>query len=86
MKCGAEGAVAVSGDKKVRVAAERVKQVEDTTGAGDFFAGGFLYEHAQGAPLEDCLQMGARCAAAVIQVMGTQLSAETWAELRQNRA
>lgn len=30
--------------------------------------------------------MGARCAAAVIQVMGTQLPAEIWNELRQNRA
>ena len=86
VKCGADGAVAVAGDKKVSVAAERVAKVEDTTGAGDFFAGGFLYEHAKGASLEHCLQMGARCAAAVIQVMGTQLSTETWAELRQNRA
>ncbi len=86
VKCGADGAVAVAGDKEVSVAAERVAKVEDTTGAGDFFAGGFLYEHAKGASLEHCLQMGARCAAAVIQVMGTQLSTETWAELRQNRA
>lgn len=83
VKCGAKGAVAVSKDEKVSVTAEKVEKVEDTTGAGDFFAGGFLYEHAKGATLQQCLQTGARCAAAVIQVMGTQLSAETWIELRQ---
>lgn len=84
VKCGAKGAVAVAGSEKAEVAAEKVAQVLDTTGAGDFFAGGFLYKHAQGASLQASLQMGARCAAAVIQVVGTHLSAETWAKLRQN--
>lgn len=83
VKCGAKGAVAVSKNEKVSVTAEKVEKVEDTTGAGDFFAGGFLYEHAKGATLQQCLQTGARCAAAVIQVMGTHLSTETWIELRQ---
>lgn len=83
VKCGAEGAVAVSGDEVAHIAAEQVAQVVDTTGAGDFFAGGFLFMHAQDAALHECLRQGARCAAAVIQVMGTQLSVDTWEELRK---
>lgn len=49
---------------------ERVKVV-DTTAAGDFFAAGFLHGMIHGYSLADCLDLGNRIAAEVIQVTGT---------------
>ena len=40
--------------------------VGDTTGAGDLFAAGYLFGHVRGRSLEECLWLGAICAAEVI--------------------
>ena len=56
------------------------------TGAGDFFAVGFLHRHALGGSLKDCLCEGAACAGEVIQVIGTQLPDTTWQRLRAESA
>lgn len=82
VKLGAEGAVAKDGGTQAKAAAVKVEQVVDTTGAGDFFAGGFLFRHAQSDALADCLKTGAACSAKVIQVLGTKLSDETWQSLK----
>jgi sugar/nucleoside kinase (ribokinase family) len=83
VKTGKEGAMARRGEEFAQAPAEPVAQVVDTTAAGDFFAAGFLYRHAQGAPLADCLVAGGAVAGAVIQVVGTQLADQTWDALRQ---
>ena len=73
VKIGARGAMAMSGSEKVTVPAVPVPAVVDTTAAGDFFAGGFLYALASGATLEGALRQGALCSSEVIQVVGTKL-------------
>ena len=83
VKTGKKGAMARCGEDFAEAPAEEVAQVVDTTAAGDFFAAGFLYRHAQGAPLAACLESGGALAGAVIQVVGTQLADQTWAALRQ---
>lgn len=45
-------------------------QVADTTGAGDSFDGGFIYEWLQGAPLEKCLETAIRCGTSSVQCVG----------------
>lgn len=82
VKLGAEGAVAKDGEQHVLASAVKVEQVMDTTGAGDFFAGGFLFRHAQNDALAECLKTGAACSAQVIQVLGTKLSDEIWQSLK----
>ena len=82
VKTGKEGAMARRSEEFAQAPAEPVAQVVDTTAAGDFFAAGFLYRHAQGAPLADCLTAGGAVAGAVIQVVGTQLADQTWDALR----
>lgn len=83
VKTGAEGAMARSRDEDATaVAAVPVSHVTDTTAAGDFFAAGFLCAHANRRPLKDCLRAGTLVAAEVIQIVGTQLTGETWAGLR----
>lgn len=69
---GAEGAVAIENGERVRVAAEPVAKVIDTTGAGDLFSAGFLAAHVQGRSNADALRMGAIAAAECISHMGAR--------------
>ena len=69
---GAAGALAVENGERVDVPAEPVREVVDTTGAGDLFAAGFLYGHAAGKNLADSLRLGAICAAEIIQHYGAR--------------
>ena len=72
----AEGAVAIAGGQRAQVAAEPIARVVDTTGAGDLFAAGFLFGHVRGRSLEDCLRLGAICAAEVISHYGARPEAD----------
>ena len=73
---GANGAVGIGNGERAEVNAEPVDKVVDTTGAGDLFAAGFLTGHARGENLEQCLKMGAICAAEVISHMGARPEAD----------
>ena len=50
------------GGEVVHVPAYAVEAI-DTTGAGDSFNAGFLHRWLQGAPLVECLRLGAACGA-----------------------
>ncbi|MBU1313661.1 MAG: adenosine kinase [Alphaproteobacteria bacterium] len=65
-----EGAIIVRGEERIKIDAFEVAEVVDTTGAGDLFAGGFLYGYTQGRSLEDCGKLGCLAAAIVIQQIG----------------
>jgi len=67
-----KGCVIVSGDKATPVPASPVKQVVDTTGAGDLFAAGFLFGVVRGFSHEDSGRLGALAAAEVIQHIGAR--------------
>ena len=69
---GAAGATAMRGDETITIPAAPVRQVVDTTGAGDLFAAGFLAARARGAGLERCLWTGALAAGEVIQHFGAR--------------
>lgn len=82
VKTGGAGAKAKRDAEVVNVAARPVQQVLDTTGAGDFFAAGFLYGLSNGCELAECVYKGTVLAAYVIEVAGTHLSEETWDAIR----
>ena len=73
---GELGAVAVRGDAYHEVPAEPVAKVVDTTGAGDLFAAGFLHALVNGRTLDDCLTLGAVCAAEIISHYGARPEAD----------
>ena len=77
-----EGTHIRKGTEYIHVNAPDVEEVIDTTGAGDFFAAGFLYGLAMGQSLERCAQIGTLLAGEVIQVVGTELEATTWEKLK----
>ena len=89
VKLGSKGAMAMWGASSTQhgteafAPAKKVKAL-DTTAAGDFFAGGFLYAFCENLPLEQCLQTGALLSSQVIQIIGTQLAEETWNKIRSS--
>ena len=70
------GALAVRGGERADVSAEPIRDLVDTTGAGDLFAAGFLAGEARGLGLERSLRLGAICAAEVIQHYGARPEAD----------
>jgi sugar/nucleoside kinase (ribokinase family) len=73
---GADGSLAVSGDKRADAFAAPVERVIDTTGAGDLFAAGFLAAHCRRRELKACLEAGALAAAEVISHFGARPEAD----------
>jgi sugar/nucleoside kinase (ribokinase family) len=69
---GERGATAICGGGQVSAPAAPIARVVDTTGAGDLFAAGFLFGHAQGAPLAECLRLGGVAAGEVISHFGAR--------------
>ena len=69
---GAKGAMTVTREETVAVQAFPIERLVDTTGAGDLFAGGFLFGLAHGRPERESLKLGALAAAEVIQHLGAR--------------
>ena len=61
----------------IMAAAKRV----DTTGAGDFYAAGFLAALCEGLNIRQCGTIGAITAGKVIEVVGTTLSEDAWRDI-----
>jgi sugar/nucleoside kinase (ribokinase family) len=73
---GENGALATRGSDRADIPAEPIRQLVDTTGAGDLFAAGFLAGEVRGLPLETSLRLGAIAAAEVIQHYGARPEAD----------
>ena len=71
-----DGAVAIAHGERHEIEAEPVRQVVDTTGAGDLFAAGFLAGYARKASIHRCLAMGAVAAAEIISHYGARPEAD----------
>ena len=84
VKVGANGSYLRKGTEEVKVSAIHVEKVVDTTGAGDYFASGFLYGLTCGYSLEKCAKIGSILSGNVIQVIGTTIPQERWDEIKLN--
>jgi sugar/nucleoside kinase (ribokinase family) len=69
---GAAGALWTDGAEMLRVAAEPVEAVRDSTGAGDAFAAGLLSARLAGASTEEALIAGCRLAARAVTQSGAR--------------
>ncbi len=54
----------------------------DSTGAGDLYAGGFLYGLSNDFDIERCGRVGTLAAGRVVEIVGTKLSEDKWNEIR----
>lgn len=79
VKLGAEGALALAGDRVVRSPALAVEEV-DAVGAGDSFDAGFLAGHLAGRPLEESLRLATACGALSMRAAGGTAAQPTLAE------
>ncbi len=84
VKLGKDGSLIARGGEVEFVEPIVIEQAIDTTGAGDYWAGGFLYGWLQGKPLATCGRYGSIMGAEVVQVLGASLSEEKWQELVGN--
>lgn len=84
VKTGKEGSLVKKGTEVIQLLSCPVDNVLDTTGAGDFYAAGFIYGLTCGYSLEKCVQISTILATAVIQEVGTTLPAKKWDEIKLN--
>lgn len=79
------GSVLACNGEVVRVKAEPIEKVVDTTGAGDLYAAGVLYGIATGRELETCGKLGSMCAFEIISHYGPrpEQSLEQMAKMRE---
>ncbi len=73
---GGDGAILWDGEKAIEVAAQPVTPV-DSNGAGDIYAGAFLYGLTHGMQFEQCGQLANACAAELITHFGARLPKAT---------
>ena len=68
----AKGSVVISRGETIEIPVDPVEKVEDSTGAGDLYAAGFLFGLASGRNLETAGRLGSIAAAEVISHMGAR--------------
>ncbi len=84
VKIGTRGAyIKQTGGEMLHVGIMAAAKRIDTTGAGDFYAAGFLAGMSQGLTLRQCGTIGAIAAGKVIEVVGTTFPDETWDEIHR---
>lgn len=80
--CGADGAVVFDGEQLHHVKAPAVKAI-DTNGAGDMFAGAFLYGLSRDLSFPEAAGFANLAAATVVTQYGPRLRAEQHGNLKQ---
>lgn len=78
VKAGAQGAWLARGTEVLHSPAIPNITAIDTTGAGDYWAAGFLAGWLRGKPLPVCSNWGARLGAEIVKVIGAELPDDTW--------
>lgn len=81
VKIGTKGALIKQGGEVVHVGIMAAAKRVDTTGAGDFYAAGFLSGMCEGLSLRQCGTIGAITAGKVIEVVGTTFGEDAWDEI-----
>lgn len=83
VKMGANGSYIASNQGVEFSPAQKGIQAVDTTGAGDFYAAGFLYGWLNQKPLLESGKLGALLGAEIVQVIGATLSNDRWDEIKK---
>lgn len=78
VKIGMRGALIKQGGEVSHVGIMAAAKRVDTTGAGDFYAAGFMAGMCEGLSLRQCGTIGAITAGKVIEIVGTTPTEEAW--------
>jgi len=78
---GSKGALVFDGEKEIQIAPHDVKAI-DSNGAGDNFAGAFMYGITNGLDFEQAGKLASKISAEVVSRFGPRLNAELYPELK----
>lgn len=81
VKVGRQGSFVKSGEKSWQIGISKHKTV-DTTGAGDFYAAGFLYGIAAGYDIPEAAHIGKLLSGNIVSVVGVRLPDSRWEKIR----
>jgi sugar/nucleoside kinase (ribokinase family) len=82
VKIGKQGSMIKHNGQIYKIGVIEAKSI-DTTGAGDLYAGGFLFGLANGFSPDKCGKIGSLLAGKVIEVMGAKMDVKTWEYIRK---
>jgi sugar/nucleoside kinase (ribokinase family) len=77
---GAKGAVVYDGEKLIHIDAHPVKAI-DTNGAGDLFAGAFMYGLTHGLNFEQAGKLASKASSQIVSQFGPRLKAQQYQSL-----
>jgi adenosine kinase len=80
---GEHGCTVMTNDGAVDVPAVQPDRIEDPTGVGDAFRGGFIKGLAVGLPYATCAKLGSVAATYALEHLGGTYHAYTWAEFKE---
>ena len=83
LKLGARGSLIGTNGDVLAVSAMGNGEAQDTTGAGDLWASGFLYGLVNRMPLDRCGRLASLCGYEVCQVLGANIPETRWAAIRK---
>jgi sugar/nucleoside kinase (ribokinase family) len=83
VKLGKDGSLVAREGEVSEVEPHLVERPVDTTGAGDYWAGGFLNAWLDGESLPESGRRGSKLGAEVVQVIGASLPDNRWQEIRR---
>ncbi len=72
LTCGEKGSIILSEDNTYEINPYKMGTLIDTTGAGDLYAGGFLYGYTAGQDLIKCGAIGSLCAGQIVTQLGSR--------------
>lgn len=81
---GSKGAKIITGEKQVDIGVSKVTAI-DTNGAGDMFAGAFMYGLTQGMSDRDAGMLASESAARIVATFGARLEKETQQGILKNQ-
>lgn len=82
MTNGADGAIFFDGKQMITASAPKIKPI-DTIGAGDLFAGAFLYSYGIGHDIKTCLSFSCACASKVVTQYGSRLTKKDILQIKE---
>jgi sugar/nucleoside kinase (ribokinase family) len=82
VKMGEQGGWVANAEENLYYPAVKVKAV-DSTGAGDFFASGFLDAYLRNKGLTECASQGALVASEAVKIIGTEIAPQRWQAIRE---
>lgn len=83
VKVGKDGSYLFHEDTVTPISIYEAKEVLDSTGCGDIFAGGFLYGYTKDYDLEKCAKIASYLAAQIVSVPGVQLETLNFKEMNE---